>query len=79
MHTLPTQLHHTVFSVLTMYKGSWLKRGVLWSGSMVRGFYVYNDVWNPMVDKLLPCEQEFNPYAILVVQNILMVIYQKIV
>ena len=41
--------------------------------SVVRGFHVYKDVWNPVVGETLICEKEFgnlhDPYAVSVVRG----------
>ena len=40
--------------------------------SVVRGFHVYKDVWNPVVGETLICEKEFgnlhDPYAVMLCQ-----------
>ena len=41
--------------------------------SVVRGFHVYKDIWNPVVGELLVCKQEFgnlhDPYTVSVVHE----------
>ena len=41
--------------------------------SAVRGFHVYKDIWNPEIDEVLLCEQEFgnlhDPYTVSVVRE----------
>ena len=51
---------------------TWVKKG-FFVDSVIRGFHIYKDIWDPEVGELLMCRQEFgnlhDPYAVSVIRG----------